>query len=226
MRPPLRKLALTAHVTVSVGWLGAAAAFLALAIAALASGGVETVRGAYVAMEVVGWYVIVPLCLAALVTGLVVSLGTPWGLFRHLLGLAEVPDHHSCHAHPLRVHPDTQLSGQSGCRHDLVHRPAARPEPVPSSPFRGRAPGTARDHYPGCLQAMGDDALRSANRPCSDLQCTAAAVRHARAQRPHPGGDRPAYHERWVESPLNIFRRPRAGGVPRPRAFSHPPRAA
>ena len=83
MRPPLRKLALTAHVTVSVGWLGAAAAFLALAIAALASGGAETVRGAYVAMEVVGWYVIVPLCLAALVTGLVVSLGTPWGLFRH-----------------------------------------------------------------------------------------------------------------------------------------------
>ena len=83
MRPPLRKLALTAHVTVSVGWLGAAAAFLALAIAALASGGVETVRGAYVAMEVVGWYVIVPLCLAALVTGLVMSLGTPWGLFQH-----------------------------------------------------------------------------------------------------------------------------------------------
>jgi ribose/xylose/arabinose/galactoside ABC-type transport system permease subunit len=34
-------------------------------------------------MEVVGWYVIVPLCLAALVTGLVMSLGTPWGLFQH-----------------------------------------------------------------------------------------------------------------------------------------------
>ena len=83
MRPRLRKLALTAHVTVSVGWLGAAAAFLALAIAALMSGGAETVRGAYVGMEVVGWYVIVPFCLAALVTGLVVSLGTPWGLFRY-----------------------------------------------------------------------------------------------------------------------------------------------
>ena len=83
MRPRLRKLALTAHVTVSVGWLGAAAAFLALAIAALVSVGAETVRGAYVGMEVVGWYVIVPFCLAALVTGLVVSLGTPWGLFQY-----------------------------------------------------------------------------------------------------------------------------------------------
>lgn len=83
MRPRLRKLALTAHVTVSVGWLGAAAAFLALAIAALVSRGAETVRGAYVGMEVVGWFVIVPFCLAALVTGLVVSLGTPWGLFRY-----------------------------------------------------------------------------------------------------------------------------------------------
>jgi hypothetical protein len=34
-------------------------------------------------MELIGWYVIVPFCLASLVTGLVMSLGTPWGLFRH-----------------------------------------------------------------------------------------------------------------------------------------------
>ncbi len=33
-------------------------------------------------MELTGWYVIVPFCLASLVSGLVVSLGTPWGLFR------------------------------------------------------------------------------------------------------------------------------------------------
>jgi len=83
MTPPLRKLALTAHVTASVGWLGAVAGFLALALAALRSQYPETVRAAYVAMELTGWYVIVPLCLAALLTGLVVSLGTPWGLFRY-----------------------------------------------------------------------------------------------------------------------------------------------
>ena len=34
-------------------------------------------------MEIVGWYVIVPLALAALLTGLVMALGTTWGLFQH-----------------------------------------------------------------------------------------------------------------------------------------------
>jgi hypothetical protein len=83
MTPRLRKFALTAHVTFSVGWLGTVAGFQALAIAALTSRELETVRGSYWAMELTGWYVIVPFCLASLVTGLVVSLGTPWGLFRH-----------------------------------------------------------------------------------------------------------------------------------------------
>jgi hypothetical protein len=83
MTPRLRKFALTAHVTSSVGWLGAVAGFLALAISALTSRVPETVRAAYIAMELTGWYVIVPFCLAALVTGLIMSLGTPWGLFRY-----------------------------------------------------------------------------------------------------------------------------------------------
>lgn len=83
MTPGLRKLALTAHVTSTVGWLGAIAGFLALAIAGLTSRDVQTVRGAYLAMELTGWYVLVPLCVASLATGLVISLGTPWGLFRH-----------------------------------------------------------------------------------------------------------------------------------------------
>ncbi len=34
-------------------------------------------------MELIGWYVIVPLALATLVTGVVMALGTRWGLFRH-----------------------------------------------------------------------------------------------------------------------------------------------
>jgi hypothetical protein len=83
MKPALRKLTLTAHVTTSVGWLGAVAGFLALAIAAATSPDSETVRGAYLAMELTGWYVIVPFCVGSLVTGLVVSLTTSWGLFRH-----------------------------------------------------------------------------------------------------------------------------------------------
>jgi hypothetical protein len=83
MPPTIRKLALTAHVTSSLGWLGAVAAFLVLSIAGLKSRDSETVRSAYLAMDVIGRYVIVPLSLAGLVTGVVQSLGTPWGLLRH-----------------------------------------------------------------------------------------------------------------------------------------------
>lgn len=81
--PRLRKFALTAHVTSSVGWLGAAAAFLALAVVGLTSGEDRTVRGAYLVMEPAAWLVLVPLAVATLLTGLVQSLGTTWGLFRH-----------------------------------------------------------------------------------------------------------------------------------------------
>jgi uncharacterized membrane protein len=83
LTPWLRKLALTAHVTASVGWLGAVLAFLALSIAGLTSQDPQTVRGAYLVMELTGWAVLVPLSLASLLTGLVSSLGSSWGLFRH-----------------------------------------------------------------------------------------------------------------------------------------------
>jgi hypothetical protein len=83
MAPGLRKLALTVHLTSSVGWIGAVVAYLALGIAAVTSHDAQTVRAAWIAMEVTGWLVIVPLAIAALLTGLVISLGTPWGLFRH-----------------------------------------------------------------------------------------------------------------------------------------------
>ena len=79
----LRKLALTAHVTSSVGWLGAVAGFLALAIAGMTTADPQLVRASYMALNVIGWFVIVPLCLTSLPSGLVMSLGTEWGLFRH-----------------------------------------------------------------------------------------------------------------------------------------------
>ena len=83
MTPSRRKFALTTHVTSSVGWLGAVGAFLALAIAGVGSQDAQIVRAAYLAMHVTTWFVIVPLSLAALLTGIVQSLGTMWGLFRH-----------------------------------------------------------------------------------------------------------------------------------------------
>jgi hypothetical protein len=74
---------LTAHVTASVGWLGSVAAFLALAVVGVTSQDARTVQAAYPAMDVVARFVIVPLAVASLLTGLVQALGTAWGLFRH-----------------------------------------------------------------------------------------------------------------------------------------------
>ncbi|HEX6502820.1 MAG TPA: hypothetical protein VF011_06195 [Terriglobales bacterium] len=83
MTPQIRKLTLTAHIVSTVGWIGAIAAFLALAVAGLTNHDARIVTSAYVAMKLVGWRVIVPLGLASLLTGLVQSLGTEWGLWRH-----------------------------------------------------------------------------------------------------------------------------------------------
>lgn len=83
MIPRLRKFALAVHVTSSVGWMGAVAGYIALDVAAATNQDAQTVRAAYLAMEVVASSVIVPLAFASLLTGLVMSLGTKWGLFRH-----------------------------------------------------------------------------------------------------------------------------------------------
>ena len=83
MTPRLRKFALAAHIALAVGWIGAVAGYIALDVAAAMSQDAQTLRAAYLAMEVIAWYVIVPLALASLLTGLVMSLGTKWGLFRH-----------------------------------------------------------------------------------------------------------------------------------------------
>ncbi len=83
LTPRARKFALTAHVVSSVGWLGAIAVFAGLAVVGLTSQEARTVRGAYLVMEPAGWFVLVPLAFASLLTGLVQALGTTWGLFRH-----------------------------------------------------------------------------------------------------------------------------------------------
>lgn len=83
LTPRLRKFALTAHIICSVGWLGSVTAFLPLAVVGVTSRDAQTVRAVYIAMEIIGWCVIVPLCLASLLTGLIQALGTKWGLFRH-----------------------------------------------------------------------------------------------------------------------------------------------
>ena len=81
--PSARRFTLAAHVTSSVGWVGAALVFLALAAIGLTSQDENTVRGAYLVMAPAAWFVLVPLAHASLLSGVVLSLGTPWGLIRH-----------------------------------------------------------------------------------------------------------------------------------------------
>jgi len=83
LTPTVRKAALTAHVTSSVSWLGAVAAFLALAIAGIANQDTQIVRAAYIAMHLITWFAIVPMCVASFASGVLQSLATPWGLVRH-----------------------------------------------------------------------------------------------------------------------------------------------
>ncbi len=88
--PALRKFTLTLHVGASVGSLGAVAAFLALSVAGLTSEQTEIVRAVYPAMELIARFVIVPLVFASVITGIVQSLGTPWGLLRHYWVVAKL----------------------------------------------------------------------------------------------------------------------------------------
>jgi hypothetical protein len=90
MKPLFRKLALTAHVTLSVGWLGAVFAYLALAIVGLMTRDGSLARAIYLSLELIGWLVIVPLSFAALLTGLIQSLGTAWGLVRYYWIMAKL----------------------------------------------------------------------------------------------------------------------------------------
>jgi hypothetical protein len=83
MIPTVRKLLLSAHLVSSIGWLGAVGAFLALAVVGLACGSEPMVRGAYLAMQVTAWFVILPLAVVAVLSGVVSSLTTRWGLFRY-----------------------------------------------------------------------------------------------------------------------------------------------
>ena len=66
MTPGLRKLTFTAHVTSSVGWIGAVFVFLALAVIGSTSPDERAVRGAYLLLAPAAWFVLVPLGHASL----------------------------------------------------------------------------------------------------------------------------------------------------------------
>lgn len=127
----LRKLALTAHLTFSVGWIGGVVSYLALAVAAWTSGDVETVRAGWIGMELIGWYVLVPSAFASFSTGLLMSLGTRWGLFRHywvlftllltVLAAAVLVGHMPTVSYFAGVAAEAEVASRVGLRGELLH---------------------------------------------------------------------------------------------------------
>ncbi|MFI2187259.1 DUF2269 domain-containing protein [Streptomyces sioyaensis] len=80
---PARRAVLVLHVAVSVSWLGLTLGLLALGLTGYTTGSPEMATAAYRAMKVFGDWLVLPIALMSLVSGLVLSLGTPWGLARH-----------------------------------------------------------------------------------------------------------------------------------------------
>lgn len=84
LSPAARKAWLFAHVVLSVGWLGAGAANVALGAHAWShAGGELTPLPAHHAIRLIDTWVVIPAAFGALISGLVISLGTRWGLFVH-----------------------------------------------------------------------------------------------------------------------------------------------
>lgn len=83
MSPSLYRLMLIVHVVSSVAWMGAEAVLLTLAIIGINTGSPETLRAVYVTMGLFGPWFYIPLAFVALASGVVLSLGTKWGLVSH-----------------------------------------------------------------------------------------------------------------------------------------------
>lgn len=64
--------------------------FLLLALVGFRSDDEQVMRSVYIALEVIGWFVIVPFSVASLFTGLIQSAGTRWGFVQHYWVLSKL----------------------------------------------------------------------------------------------------------------------------------------
>jgi Predicted integral membrane protein (DUF2269) len=83
LSPPVRRAVLTAHIVLSVGLLGDCAALLATAIRAATTDDPQLAESAYELMSMFSFVFGIPLSFGALITGLVLGLGSKWGVLRH-----------------------------------------------------------------------------------------------------------------------------------------------
>ncbi|WP_216209322.1 hypothetical protein [Amycolatopsis aidingensis] len=85
-----RRWLLFAHVVSSVGWIGVEVSILGLGVVGLTSSDPATIRSSQVAIGLLGGTFYLPASLLALVTGVLLGLGTKWGLVRHYWVLAKL----------------------------------------------------------------------------------------------------------------------------------------
>ncbi|GAA1416406.1 membrane protein [Streptomyces thermospinosisporus] len=78
-----RRSFLVVHVVAAAGWLGLTLGLLALGITATTTGGPAMTEAALRAMKLFADWLLLPLALLTLISGLVLALGTSWGLARH-----------------------------------------------------------------------------------------------------------------------------------------------
>ncbi len=78
-----RKLVLALHVVTSVGWLGAAIAMTVLLVTGLVTRNPALRHAAFTFMHVYDLAIMIPLGYLALITGVLLSVGTNWGLLKH-----------------------------------------------------------------------------------------------------------------------------------------------
>lgn len=78
-----RKAILTLHVTVAVGWVGIEIAQLLLGLVGLTTDDAGVVRATRVVMEIIGIELTVGMAWMTLLTGLLLSAATKWGLLKH-----------------------------------------------------------------------------------------------------------------------------------------------
>lgn len=83
LKRPVRRATLVVHVAASAGWLGLILGLLALALTAYTTESASAIEASYRSMKVFTDWLVLPLALLTLTSGLVLSLGTKWGLARH-----------------------------------------------------------------------------------------------------------------------------------------------
>ncbi|WP_298561487.1 DUF2269 domain-containing protein [Streptomyces luteogriseus] len=80
---PARRTVLVVHVTVSASWLGLSLGLLALGATAASTGSAVTVEASVRAMKLFADRLLLPVAFLTLLSGLLLSLGTKWGLARY-----------------------------------------------------------------------------------------------------------------------------------------------